>query len=86
MIEGAEFIALVYGLEYGVQTHASGEADVVITRVGGDEVLDTEGFPNRAEAVEFIRNRANHVPLTPIPRCGTSKFVQYRPNKPHGRG
>lgn len=84
MIEGADLIALVYGLEYGVQTHANGEADVVVTRVEGHEVLAVEGFSSRAEAVEFIRNRANNIPLTPFPKGGTSKFVQYRPNKPQG--
>ena len=68
MIEGAEFIAMAYGLEHGIQMRPNGEASVVITRAGDTEVLDVESFPNRADALQFITNLANHVPMTPVLR------------------
>lgn len=65
MTPNADIIATIDGLEYGLQTYPNGEADVIVTTLGGRKAVEVESFPHRAAALKYIHERSNLTPLIP---------------------
>lgn len=57
MITTAKTMAICNDREYGLVTFPSGEADIVVTRIGSEVVLEFGNFPDRNTAIEQLRIR-----------------------------